>query len=67
MQNRDKIEFYDGEKLVASLNSSMVPTVGGKIVIRKKIWTVVRVTYALDYADRLLEEAMRANVDLEAC
>ena len=67
MENRDRIEFYgDDGKMVASVMSSMVPQVGAKISIRKKVWEVVSVTYALDYADKMNERGMRANVDLRA-
>ncbi len=67
MQNRDTIEFYDGDKLLCSANSSMVPAEARRISIRGKTWIVLRVTYALDHADELNERGMRANVDLEAC
>lgn len=67
MQNRDWIEYCDGDKLVGSVNSAMVPTVGSRISIRKKTWAVVRVTYALDHADEPSMKGMRANVDIEAC
>jgi len=62
IQNRDSVEFYDGEHLIAQAWSSMVPPVGAKISIRKEVWTVRRVTYALDYAD-MQDRGMRANVD----
>lgn len=67
MQNRDRIEYYDGDRIVASVESSMVPTVGSRISIRKETWAVVRVTFALDHADEPMEKVMRANVDIEAC
>jgi hypothetical protein len=59
------VEFYDGDSIVSRVNSTMVPTVGSKISIRKEVWTVVNVTYALDYADKVFERQMRANVSLE--
>lgn len=64
IQNRDSVEFYDGKHLVAQAWSSMVPPVGAKISIRKEVWTVRRVAYALDHADDLHERGMRANVDV---
>ena len=67
MQSRDRIEYYDGDTMVASVESAMVPAVGSRISIRKKTWAVARVTYALDHADEPMEKGMRANVDLEAC
>ena len=66
IQNRDSVEFYDGQHLLSQTWSSMVPPVGAKISIRGKVWTVQRVTYALDYADKMHERGMRANVDV-AC
>ncbi len=63
-QSRDVIEFYDGDAVVASVRSPMVPPVGTLINIRKEEWVVRGVTYALDYADHPYRIAMRANVDL---
>jgi len=67
MENRDVIEFYDGDTLEYRIASSMVPRVGDYISIRKKTWVVKRVTYAVDYYDNLAprRSEMRANVDLE--
>jgi hypothetical protein len=64
IQNRDSVEFYDGAHLLAQAWSSMVPPVGAQISIRREVWTVRRVTYALDHADEMHERGMRANVDL---
>ena len=64
IQNRDSVEFYDGDHLLAQAWSSMVPPVGAKISIRKKVWTVQKITYAFDQADNPFERGMRANVDL---
>ena len=64
IQNRDSVEFYDGKHLIAQAWSSMVPPVGAKISIRKEVWTVLRVTYALDHADEMHERGIRANVDV---
>lgn len=64
IENRDTVEFYDGMHLIAQARSSMVPPVGAKISIRKEVWTVQRVTYALDHADKMHERGMRANVDV---
>jgi hypothetical protein len=66
MKIDDVIEFYDGDTMVASVKSSMVPPVGAKISIRGKTWTVMRVTYALDHADDPQGKGMRANVDLKS-
>lgn len=64
IQNMDSVEFYDGEQLIAQAWSSMVLPVGSKISIRKEVWIVQRVTYALDYADDIHKRGMRANVAL---
>lgn len=63
---KDRIEFYDRDNMIASVDSAMVPAVGQKISIRGKTWDVVAVSFALDYADKPFESAMRANVDLKA-
>ena len=65
MRVDDRIEFYDGDALIAHVSSVMVPPVGAKISIRKEVWEVVRVTYAIDYADDPQGKGMRANVDLK--
>ena len=65
MKGVDVIEFYGpGNLFVARAESSMVPTIGSKISIAKKVWEVIGVTYALDYSDNPMESHMRANVDL---
>ena len=64
IENRDSVEFYDGSHLIAQAWSSMAPPVGARISIRKEVWTVLGVTYALDHADEMHERGMRANVDL---
>jgi hypothetical protein len=64
---KNKIEFYDGDNLIAVVDSAIVPPVGSKINIRKKTWMVDGITYALDHASMISERCMRANVDLVAC
>jgi hypothetical protein len=66
MTNRDRIEFYAGDSLIASVASSMVPPIKAKISIAKKVFEVIRVTYALDHTNEPAERGMRANVDLRA-
>lgn len=66
---KDLIEFCEiGKKgAIAACNSSIIPPVGALISIRKKAWKVIRVTYALDFADReMSERIVRANVEIEA-
>jgi len=67
MENRDRVEFYDGEQLLAGVDSSIVPPKGSYISILGKTWKVQRVTYALDHAAKMFERSMRANVELKAC
>ena len=64
MANNDTLEFYDGDTAIAHALSSMVPQTGDMISIRKKVWKVRKVTFALDYADERGGARMRANVDL---
>jgi hypothetical protein len=62
----DRLEFYDGDTPVAFVKSSIVPTVGSKISIKKVTWTVTRVSYALDHSGGAdSERDMRANIDIE--
>lgn len=65
MENRDRIEFYHGKKVIAVVKSSMVPTVGSLISIQRNAWRVVGIVYALDHADDFQLRGMRCNVDLE--
>ena len=61
----DTLEFYDGNKLIACIGSSMVPPEGSFISIRKETWKVVQATFALDHADEPAFKSMRCNIDLE--
>lgn len=65
MEARDTIEFYYGKNLVAAVDSSMTPSVGSFINIRKSTWEVKRVTFALDHADDIALRRMRCSVDIE--
>jgi len=64
LQNRDRVEFYCSDKLVVAVNSSIVPRKSEFISIRGVVYKVIRVTYAVDYADRIHERLMRANVEM---
>ena len=64
MKNRDKIEYYKGNDMVASVISSMVPTIGSIINIKAVTYEVSKVEYALDHASNNSLCGMRANVDL---
>jgi hypothetical protein len=51
----DLIEFYDGDRLLKSIHSHIVPTVGSFLSLRSETWKVISVTYAIDHADRQFE------------
>jgi hypothetical protein len=63
----DVIEYYHkgSSRGIAACHSAMVPPVDSLISIRKDVWRVVSVTYALDSADGPYPPNMRANVELE--
>jgi hypothetical protein len=42
-----------------------VPREGEAVSIRKRAWRVVRVSWAVDNADDVMNAKLRANVDLE--
>lgn len=65
MENLDSVEFYHGQKLIAAVNSSMIPVPGDQINIRKKAWDIVAVSFAVDYADDITDCRMRCNVEIE--
>lgn len=60
----DTVEYYNGKDLIVRVKSSIVPTVGSLISIRKETWKVISVTYAIDHADDWQRSGTRANVDL---
>jgi len=63
----DSIEFYGPSgALIAQVASSMVPPVGAFISIKKRVWQVRRITYALDNSDDVQQKRMRCNINLEA-
>ena len=62
----DRIEFYHKDKLMTSVRSSIVPTVGSLINIQKKTWEIVGVTFTLDHSGEAFQDrSMRINVELE--
>lgn len=65
MQNRDCVEFYDGQRCLVRVDSSIVPLIASLISIRGVTWVVAKITYAVDYADNSREKAMRVCVDLK--
>ena len=66
MAELPNLEFYDGNTVIASVNSSIVPHPGSTINIRNKNWHVKGVTYALDYADKPSQRSVCAAVHLKA-
>lgn len=60
----DKIEFYDGDSQIKTVDSIMVPPVGSKISTRNETWIVTSVTYAIDNFDKPFASSMRACVEL---
>lgn len=72
MSSRDIVEYYNteaprGRDLVVALESSIVPAVGSQVSIRWLVWTVMAVSYAVDYADDPAQRRSRANVELCPC
>ena len=65
MENRDVIEVYHNNKMVARLYSSMVLPVGGYINIRGRTYEIKNITFAIDHSDDRSQVAMRCNVDVE--
>ena len=61
----DRLEFYNGHRMIGSSDSSMVPRVGEFISIRKATWKITNITYALDHADDYALCGMRCNVDVK--
>ena len=64
---KDRIEFYNEAttRLVAVVESSMIPPVGSKVSICLETWTVKQVTFALDYSDDPIIRRLRCNIDIE--
>ena len=65
MNNRDRIEFYDDDQLIATVDSSMVPVAGSVINIRGQDWRILRSNFALDHADKPIEKQLCCCVQLE--
>lgn len=62
MNRSDRIEFYSKGKLLLSLNSSIVPTVGSMVSIAKQTWEVLVVSYTVDYSTSFTDRRMCANI-----
>ncbi len=60
------LEFYVGrsEKHIAVLDDGAVPRKGELISIRGATYSIVRVTWAVDWADKIPGAALRAAVQL---
>ena len=62
----DRLEFYDRDKLLVSVRSSIIPSVSSYINIAGKTWVVIGVTYAVDQSQAAPDyRVMRANIDLK--
>jgi hypothetical protein len=62
--NKDIIEFYYKDKLLAFVDSSFIPPISSFINIRKVTYKIENITFALDHADEIMERRMRCNIDL---
>lgn len=63
--SRDIVEIYEGDAILVSSETSIVPPVGSLISIRKRTYEVVRITYAVDGADDWAIRRMRCNIDVK--
>ena len=60
------VEFWKDDKVLVSVwGGSIVPRIGEFISIRKQKYKVIYVSYAVDYADKMYETQLRANVQCE--
>jgi len=62
---RDSLEIYHSDKLIAYVDTSMVPAKGSLISIRKETWKVINIEFALDYSNDSALRGMRCNVYVE--
>lgn len=60
------VEFYEQKspKMLVSVESAMVPTIGSMISIKGVTWEVSYISYSIDHSDNILEKRMRANVEV---
>lgn len=67
MRQPDIVEFYlEGEmRPMLIMESSIVPTENSLISIKGETYTVVGVSYAIDYSDSIATRQMRANIILK--
>lgn len=64
---RDRIEFYElgSGLLLVTLDSSVVPTIGAIVNIRKARWVVEAIGFTVDYADDINRTQMTTCVTLK--
>ena len=57
-----KLEFYNRSSggLIVSCDSECVPDVGDKVNILRKTWVIVTRSWAVDNADKVFDEKLRA-------
>jgi hypothetical protein len=64
MQNKDTIEFLVDGRTIAVVSSSMAPTAGALVCIKKKAYLIGQVSFCVDYADDIFESRLRCSVHL---
>jgi len=65
MDNKDTVEYYLYDKLISVVRSSIVPPVGSLISIKKIVYKIKLISYAIDHAENRSERSMRCNIDIE--
>lgn len=63
--NKDCVEFYLDDRLLASIRTSIIPPVGSLINIRKIVYKINRISYAIDHVESFSERLIRCNIDIE--
>ena len=65
LEKKDMLEFWIGQTVIQSIESSHAPVAGDLVSIRGRTLRVIGRSYALDHADRSYQRAMRCNVIVE--
>jgi hypothetical protein len=60
----DTVELYVDNRLLVRVKTSIVPSIGSMVNIKKITYRVTSVTFTVDYADGVWT-VMRSNIDLE--
>lgn len=65
MDTSTVIEFYNGDDLITTVHSAIVPAEGAQVSIAGNTWYVINVGYAVDHSQKTFNRrVMRACVDL---